>query len=269
MALEIWDKIRRKVITVLRQKTAELTNVTKDVRITRAVGAGAGIVGGAMVAAGFILIPFTLTGSFVLSGVGAGIATVGGATSIGATVANSVIENGELKQANQLLTVGNQLSQIMQELLKSLEDEAARLAIQNPGVSEEEWLLGVLRSGETALRVWSVGISGTVVAVQSAALGGTRLTVEGGASAARISAETAVRISIYGGVLNILLLPISIAELSINVHALATEKKTNAIEELERIIDQLEKNMDLIHDYVNGNMSSYKKDYFADCYVRK
>ena len=248
MALEIWDKIRRKVIAMLRQKTAELTKATKDVRITRAIGAGAGLVGGVIAIGSFVLVPFTLGGSLLLSAIGAGLATIGGVTSIGATVVIKMIESSVMNKTNQLLAVGNQLTQTMQGLLELLEGEAAKLAVQNPGTSKEEWLFGIIRSGGTALRVGTMGVRGAVVAASSGGMG----VLEGGLAVAQVAAGSSIAVAAAGGVVNVLLLPISIVDLTVNVYALAAKKKTNAIIELERVIDQLEKNWKITNDYISG-----------------
>ncbi len=242
MAYEIWDKVRTKVIIQLEDKMHELLEVAKNVRIARAVGAGAGIAGGVVAISGFVLAPFTFGVSLLLTATGTGLAAAGGLTSVGASIAGSVIEKAGLQKVNHLLSIDSQLSQIMQDKLRLLENEAELLARRNPGTTIEEWVFGTLRSGENFLRVGSVSVAAVA---EAGGLG----VLEGGILAARTASGT---VAIVGGVLNVLLLPISIVDLSFNVHALATEKKTEAINELERIIKELDNNARIVRDYITN-----------------
>ncbi len=243
MAYTIWNPIRKKIITQLRLKEEELIRTTKNVRIARGVGAGVGIIGGAVAIGGFIMAPFTLGGSLLVSGIGAGIGAAGGLTSIGATVAEKVIEKSELKEVNNLLTIHDQLCKEMQSLYKLLEDEARRLAHDNPRLSSDDVMFSILRAGETAIRVGSVGAGVSIAGVGA---------VEGGIFAARIASRAVASVAVVGGVLNAILLPVSVIELGMTVHALATEKNTRAISELRTLIEEFEKNRLSVENYFNS-----------------
>ena len=252
MAQVLWDQLRKKIIVQLRQKEEVFITTTKNVRIARSVGAGVGIVGGVMTLGGFILAPFTLGGSLVVSVVGAGIGAAGGLTSVGASIADKVIEKNELKEVNNLLTIHDQLCRVMEELIRLLDNEARRLAHDNPDLSNDALFFGLLRTGETLLRFGSVGARGASVAVQVANLGGIG-ALEGGIFAARIASGAVAGVAIVGGLLNVILLPISVIDLSVTVHSLATERNTRAIDELRTLIDKFENNRQFVEGLLNGN----------------
>ena len=246
MAYDLWFKVRIKVLALLRQKMQELVAVARNVRIARAVGAGTGIVGGVVAIGGFALAPFTFGGSLLLTVAGTGVAAAGGVTSVGASIAGKVIEKTGLREVNQLISIDSKLSQIMQDRLYLLEQEAEVLAERNPGTTREEWVFGILRSGETFLRVGSVGVRSVAAVAGAGGLG----VLEGGIMAARVASGAS---AIVGGALNVLLLPIGIVDLSVNVHALATRRRTRAIDELDRVIDELGNNARIVRDYINNS----------------
>ena len=105
MALKVWSPIREETIDALSRKKEELIELGSNICISKIAGSSASIVGGVTTVVGLALAPFTLGMSLVVAGIGAGVATLGGVTTVSATIADAAITKRTLKEASEVLEV--------------------------------------------------------------------------------------------------------------------------------------------------------------------
>ena len=238
MALDVWLPMRRNVIEELETKKERIVEVCRKVRISRIAGGAAGVTGGIMSVAGFALIPFTFGGSLLLTGIGAGIAVAGGVTAIGATIADLVINKKELREANDLLTLDRQLCQVMNSLRENIRNIAERIASEDPRVNVEQVIVGILRGGQSAVRVGMAGIKAGITVAQLAEMGGIA-ALEGSVFALRLTSVAARGIAVVGGLVSALIIPLDIYEIVSNSIKLSKQSPTAASKWLQEQIDFL------------------------------
>ena len=238
MALDIWLPMRRNVIEELEAKKEKIVEVCRKVRISRIAGGAAGVAGGIMSVAGFALIPFTFGGSLVLTGIGTGIAVAGGVTAVGATIADLVISKKELREASDLLTLDRQLCQVMNSLRESIRNIAERIASEEPHVNIEQVIVGIMRAGQSAVRVGMVGIKAGVSVAQLVEMSGIA-AIEGSMFALRLTSVAARGIAVVGGLVSALIIPLDIYEIVSNSIKLSKQSPTAASKWLQEQIDLL------------------------------
>ena len=233
--------MRRDSIEALNEKKEKVIEVTRKSRISRIAGASAGIVGGVVSIVGFGLIPVTLGGSLVIAGVGGGIALLGGLTSLGATLADLIISNRELKNAQELLTIDKQLCQVINNLKIELANITHKLATQLPNQDKENITIALLSAGQSVTRVSTIFARIGVDAAQVAELGGIA-AIDGGIMVLRIASAATKGIAIAGGIVTALVLPLDIYELVINAYRLRNNRDNNVSkwiqDQLDIMVDQ-------------------------------
>lgn len=250
MALDVWNPERRRLISELRARKEELIKLARDTRISKVAGSATAVVGGVITVVGFGLIPVTLGGSLIISGVGTVIGTAGAITSTGSMIADKMITSSKLKHINPLLDIDNQLTQAVSHLYQELEGVANRIC-EDGGLTKEEIATGVLRGGEALLRVSAITIKGGLTGMEVAAAGGIG-ALEGGIFAARIGSAALNGIAIAGGVANLVLIPINIAELIYNSVNLHKNKTTSAIDKLDEQLVVLHDQQQALRQYWMG-----------------
>lgn len=237
----------------LNEKKEKVIEVTRKSRISRIAGASAGIVGGVVSIVGFGLIPVTLGGSLVIAGVGGGIALLGGLTSLGATLADLIISNRELKNAQELLTIDKQLCQVINNLRIELANIAHRLATQLPNEDKENITIALLSAAQGVTRAATIFARIGVDAAQIAELGGIA-AIDGGIMVLRIAGAATRGIAIAGGIVTALVLPLDIYELVINAYRLRNNRDNNVskwIQDQLRIMDEQQQSVQELLARVN------------------
>ena len=222
----MWIPMRRDSIEALNEKKEKVIEVTRKSRISRIAGASAGIVGGVVSIVGFGLIPVTLGGSLVIAGVGGGIALLGGLTSLGATLADLIISNRELKNAQELLTIDKQLCQVINNLQIELANITHRLATQLPNQDKENITIALMSAAQSTTRASAIVVRIGVDTAQIAQLGGIA-AIDGGIMVLRIASAATRGIAIAGGIVTALVLPLDIYELVINAYRLRNNRDNN------------------------------------------
>ena len=240
MALSVWSSMRKKTIVALSKKKEELIKLGRNIRISKIAGATASIAGGATTVVGLALTPVTLGGSLLLAGVGAGVAAVGGATAVGATIADVAITKRTLKEASEILNVDNQLCQAVHALYTQLKEQAEAISKNNSDISPEDIIVAFLRGGESLLRMGTVAVAGGVAAAEIIGVGGVG-ALEGGILAARIGGAALTGVAIFGGILALAVMPINIYDLATNAYRLSQKSPTKAVEAIEKQLEELEK----------------------------
>ncbi|XP_038649138.1 apolipoprotein L3-like [Scyliorhinus canicula] len=118
--LTIYTKIQEKMsgyTTELREIADDIDRHHKNSTIANVAGSSAGIVGGILSIAGLIASPFTFGASLALTGVGIGVGAAGGATNIGASITDNLIQNNKQKRVTEIIEFYKEDSKIMSDSL--------------------------------------------------------------------------------------------------------------------------------------------------------
>ena len=232
--IEKWIPFREETIQKIRTTTKNLKVHHRNVNISRVTGSTASIVGSAMAIAGFAIAPITFGASIGLPVLGVTLAVAGGSTAAGASIADTVIQKSNVKQAQQQLRDDyDQLHTInvIAKVIKSNDTSDERQ--ECPGVAKNQlFTLGeVLTQG--FLRASNVGMKAAEITAFN--------TLEIGATAVRVGGAAAKGVATAGIILNAVLIPIDLIEIVRNSVSLAKGSKTKAIKTLIDIVEKLEK----------------------------
>lgn len=247
MALNVWSPMRKETINELAKKKDELVALGSDIRISKIAGSSASIVGGFTTVVGLALAPFTLGTSLIVAGVGAGVATLGGVTTVGATIADAAITKRKLKEAGEILEVDNQLCQIVDDLYSQLKELAGKISKASK-ISQEDVIVAALQGGENVLRLGVV----VYTSAEIISMGGVT-AIEGGVLAARVGGAALSGAAVVGGVLAVAVMPINIYDLASNAYRLSHSSPTKAVENIEKRLKELEKQREKIEEMLESN----------------
>ena len=205
--VEEWIPVREETIQKIKTTTANLKVHHRNVNISRITGSTVSIVCSAMAIAGFAIAPITVGASVGLSVPGIALAVAGGGTAAGASIADTVIEKSNVRQAQeQLRDDYDQLHTIyvIDIVIKNNVTTAERHNC--PGVGKNK-LVGVFGEVLTQgfLRTSNVGVRVAEIAAFN--------TLEIGAAAVRVGGAAAKGIAAAGIVLNAVLVPIDLIEI--------------------------------------------------------
>lgn len=237
MALQVWLPMRKSTIAVIEKKRDKIIQVCRDARRSRVAGAVTSIVGGGLAIVGVGLIPVTFGASLIVSGVGAAVGVAGGVTSVGATLANTIISKANLKGAQAIIQVDQQLCEQVNQLEEQLEKAVKSLHKQNPNMSKDEIAVALMQGGQV-VRLGVIAAKGGVAGVQVARVGGTA-AIQGGILAAKVTGAAVRGVSVAGGVVSVLILPLDIYELASNAYRLHKKSESNAVQWFNEQIEQL------------------------------
>lgn len=253
MALILWVKMRKRTIEDLKTKRDKIIQVCKDARRTRVAGAVTSLIGGGLTVVGLGLIPVTLGGSLALSVVGAGIGVAGGVTSVSATFANAVISKTNLKHTQAIIEVDQQLSQQINKLGMEIKDIAQTIHEENPSEKIEDIVTSFLQGGKV-LNMSLAAAKGAVATSQFARIGGPIAIRAMTILAARVTGAAA-KVSVAGGVVSLLIVPLDIYEIASNVYKLCKRSESSATKWLNEQIEQLQCQMNDIEQELKFNES--------------
>ena len=231
--------MRMDTIKTLQSKKERVVQVTRDSRISRIAGASAGITGGVMSIVGFGLVPVTLGLSLIIAGLGGGIALLGGLTSLGAVLADIVVSNKELKNAQECLTIDKQLCQVINNLQIELETITNALSAKLPNTSKESIAVAFLSGTQSVVRLSSITAKAGITSAKIAEIA-TTTSLDGSIIVLRVASAATKGIAIAGGVVSALVLPLDIFELVMNSYKLHNRKDTDASTWIQQQINNME-----------------------------
>ncbi|XP_060684260.1 apolipoprotein L3-like [Hemiscyllium ocellatum] len=102
----------------LRDIANSVDTCKRGVNIANIAGASANITGGLVAIGGLVASPFTFGASLALTGVGIGLGVAGGATNIGASISDHVIQNGKSNRIKEIIDLYKEASETMSESLR-------------------------------------------------------------------------------------------------------------------------------------------------------
>ena len=182
-----------------------------------------------MAITGFALTPVTAGVSLGLSIAGIGVAMAGGATAVGASIADTVIERHNIKGIQKRLD----------EDFKKLRELNAMAEELNRMVEESEGKCFKLKKLEVA-GLLAMSLFKTT---EFGVMGGLRI----GMAVARGASIAARAISLVAIGASALLIPIDLLEIARSIHSMAKDKnRTKSVQQLEDFIKDLKEQKDKI-----------------------
>ena len=124
MTLRILLPVRKMVINSLKTNKRLIIKTCNDLYAAKIIGRTGGVAGAILGIGGLGLIPVTLGFSLVLTGVGAGIGTVGGVTALMSTAAE-IVSKSDLKDLQHIVVFESQLCQVVANLRQRLSSLAS------------------------------------------------------------------------------------------------------------------------------------------------
>ena len=182
---------------------------------------------------GFGLAPVTLGASLGLSVGGIGLAVLGGGTAAGASIADIAIQTSNVKDAQEHLVHDYDQLNVISALARAIDIEEIndkRQKCSDDSTKEvakvvgETLFHGISRTGNLSMRLAELGVSSTL---------------EIGAAALKVGGTAARGIAAVGIALNVVLIPIDLAEIIRSSRSLKKGSETKAIEQLNQILDKL------------------------------
>ena len=231
--VEEWIPVREETIQKIKTTTANLKVHHRNVNISRITGSTVSIVGSAMAIAGFAIAPITFGASVGLSVPGIALAVAGGGTAAGASIADTVIQKSNVRQAQEQLRDDYDQLHTIYVIDKVIENNVTIAERHNCRVGKDK-LVGVFGEVLTQgfLRASNVGVRVAEIAAFN--------TLEIGAAAVRVGGAAAKGIAAAGIALNAVLIPIDLIEIVRSSVSLAKGSQTKAIKKLTDIVEQLE-----------------------------
>ena len=236
--VEEWISVREKTIQKIECIIDDLKIHHRNVNISRVTGSGVSIAGSLIAIVGFGLAPVTLGASIGLTVGGIVLAVAGGSTVAGASIADTVLQKLNVKQAQEQLKEDyNQLYmiQVIAKIINSNTVAATGAREESPEVDNNRVIGEVL--GQSFLRTSTVGVRTAEMAVSNT------VTLEIGASTLRVGGTATKSIAAVGLVLNVVLIPIDLIEIVRSSVSLAKGSQTKAVEKLKEIVEQLQQQL--------------------------
>ena len=235
-----WIPVRDGTIDIIEKTIEQLKKHHKKVNIARIAGSGTSAIGSGVAIAGFILAPFTAGLSIGLSVGGIAVATLGGGTAAGASLADAYLQKENIKHVQDQLARDNKQLEAISQTARKIKKEIDDTRQKYPDVSTVAEFgrvftvtQGVARAGNAAVKLTELGVHGTM---------------ETGALALRVGGAAAKSIAAAGIVLNVILIPIDLAEILRSGFSLITGSQTEAIKQLTDIVEKLKKQKKAIKD---------------------
>ena len=161
-AIEQWMSIRETTIQEINSTIEDLTLHHRNVNYSRIAGSSVSITGSVMALAGVLMAPATGGLSLILPLGGAALALAGGGTSAGASIVDVVIENSNIKKAQQQLIHDYEQLYVISALATAIERNIEEYENQQYQGNSRAALLvqlgaaltqGIFRTGNLGVRV--------------------------------------------------------------------------------------------------------------------
>ncbi|XP_030046196.1 apolipoprotein L domain-containing protein 1-like [Microcaecilia unicolor] len=117
----------KKCIAELRQIADNIDEFHYGATVASITGSAVSAAGGITSVVGLALTPFTFGASLIVTGVGLGVAALGGATSATATISDTVKDNKERKKVEELVQQYEKDMRDINKCLKSIEQLVQRI----------------------------------------------------------------------------------------------------------------------------------------------
>ena len=199
-------------------------------------------VGSGAVIAGFALAPFTLGGSLSVSVLGLGASVLGGATAAGASIVDTLIEKSNIKDIQKQLDDDNLQVEVIQQMAKDIQ-EAIETTQANIQVGSAVTIGIQVVTG--AARIGNVGMKATEIAASG--------TLKLGAAALRAGGSVAKGVAGVALGLNIVMIPIDLAEIMQSGYRLRNGSLTEAVKKLNTLAVQLQEQMESLKNETKIN----------------
>ena len=242
MISKIRLNLRHAITDIIKDEQHHVMDVCQDTRRSKVGGAAISIAGGVLTVIGLGLIPVTFGGSLALSATGSIIGIAGGVTILSATLSKKAISKRRIKKVNnKILALGqiehqlsNQVIKIderMKSIAETLREEGSNLSIEDIVTS---FFQGdrIARMGIVTARV---GVTGAqCVRLGTQVLRGTILAARFGGAAIRGA------VTVAGGVISIVILPLDIYELVSSAKKLHKKAPSKSVEPFIELLRQIE-----------------------------
>ncbi len=232
-AIREWIPTRELTIKNIEDIIKKLIVCRRDVNIARIVGSTVSIGGTLMSIVGFALTPVTLGASIGIAAGGIAIATAGGITVAGASLADVIIQKTNVTDTQKQLTHDNEELEKLAQLqckLKEIIDEMGEKCTNIDGKTFALIITELFTHG--VVRLSNIGIK----AGELAAFGAMEL----GALALRVGGITAKGVAAAGLVVGILIIPIDLVEIVRSGWNVGKGNKSEAVLKLREAISKLE-----------------------------
>ena len=237
-----WLQVRKTTIRKVRETAENLEKYHQSVNISRIVGSTVSAVGSGAVIAGFALAPFTLGGSLSVSLLGLGASALGGATTAGASIVDTFIEKSNIKDIQKQLDDDNLQVEVIEQMAKDIQEaiETTQASIQVGSAVA----IGI-QVVTGAARIGNVGMKATEIAASG--------TLQLGAAALRAGGSVAKGVAGVALSLNIVMIPIDLAEIIRSGYRLRNGSLTEAVEKLNTLAVQLQEQMESLKNETKIN----------------
>ena len=221
-ALQQWISIREDTIQQIHNTIENLKFHHRNVNISRIGGSTMSIVGSAIAIGSIVMAPATAGLSLSLPVIGAALAVAGGGATVGASIADVLIQKSNVQQAQQQLTRDYEqlyvISALATAIQRRVDDEREREQCQ--GISTPKLHVRAELGVALTQDIFRTGI-------RIASIGGTVATIT-------------------GVVTNMITIPFDLIEIVRSSSSLANGSETDAVKELSKIVEQLEQEKEAI-----------------------
>ena len=242
MISEVRLNLKHAITDIIKDQLHHVMDVCQDTRRSKVGGAAISIAGGVLTVIGLGLIPVTFGGSLALSATGSIIGIAGGVTILSATLSKKSISKTRIKRVhNKILALGQIEQQLSNQIIKideRMKSIAEKLHEEGSNLSIEDIVTSFLQGD----RVAHIGIITARVGVTGAQFAqlGTQV-LRGGILAARFGGA-AIRgaVTVAGGVVSIIILPLDIYELVSSAKKLHKKAPSKSVEPFIELLRQIE-----------------------------
>ncbi|XP_019861485.1 PREDICTED: uncharacterized protein LOC109589955, partial [Amphimedon queenslandica] len=230
----MWHPIRSKTISAISENKDKVLSIVRSERIARIATSSVSLVlGGGMVVLGLALIPFTLGASVALSVAGGAVGAGAALGGVGAFIARNILENKQLKSAQEHIRLDQQLSISINEIAEKY--SIAMVKCTQSALSSEGMVGSFAAGGAQGIANLSRIGMGIAVGLESAA--------ETGAIALRTGARVAG--AALAGVSLAVTVPLDVGMIvyhSFNIHKSLKDKtgKSDPSQVVQWLIKQIE-----------------------------
>ena len=133
-----WKEEREKTIRMFQEIAQKLEEHRKNVNISRITGSAAGVGGVSIAAVGAVLALFTFGASIPLMITGGAIAGVGSVTASGASIADRVLSNSGLKEAQEQIEHDNRKLRALRKIQVQITEQNKKISEKCPDLKDED-----------------------------------------------------------------------------------------------------------------------------------
>ena len=223
-------QLGEQVIRELNLLKAEINQHHKNCNIARVSGSAPAVAGGVMFVTGAALAFFTFGASVGLMIGGGALATAGGVTAGGASVAELIINKKTKKRIEELIAQCQEQHQKVKDLLRELVIQDAVIELGN----------GFWYHGNTAMAHIYSGV-GSAIGVVRLCMAAAGLADDVAGTAVRVMSTAGRAFHIVGLVAAAIMLPFDIISVVWNSYELAIDKPSKFSAKIDEVVEDLNK----------------------------